>query len=318
MERNTDIFYQLMSKLKESGAECSIVSANHLPELESEYNLSITNQNIDRRFVKESIQNYIDFSVIKRYPSIHSFIIIATPSPQIEVKFNHKGAVYSLKVPPHYSDRKEVNRNIKNITSLIFDGNGYRTFPVVLPKKLLAVRSGLAKYGKNNISYIKGMGSYHRLTVFASDLPCIHDSWQDLQILERCGKCKACLNSCPTGAIITDRFIIRAERCLTHFNEHLDPFPAWIDPRSHNSIIGCMKCQDICPENVKYKSARIIKESFSETETTLILQGVPFEELPEKPQLKISNLNLERYYTQLSRNIKILIENELNKYLSLN
>jgi len=303
-----DIYYQLKEKLNDYGAECRIVSAKYIPELESEYNLSLASSQIDKQFAKKSILNYIDFSLTKRYPAIKSLIVIATPSPQIEVKFHYHESSHCLKIPPHYSDRIRVTGNIKNITSQIFDSNGYKTFSVVLPKKLLAVHIGLAKYGKNNISYVAGMGSYHRLTVFASDLPCNEDSWQDLQLLERCSKCKACQNNCPTAAISPDQFLIKAERCLTYANEQLEPFPNWLDSKSHNSIIGCMRCQNICPENKEYKSAVINTDMFSETETSLILKGLHFEELPEELQLKLSKLSLKRYYKHLSRNIKVLIE----------
>jgi epoxyqueuosine reductase len=304
-----DIYYQLKTKLKAYGAECRMVSTTHIPELESEYNLSLTSLQIDKQFVKKSILNYIDFSLTKRYPGIKSLIVIATPSPQIEVIFHHDKLTHFLKIPPHYSDRIKVTGNIKNITSQIFDSNGYKTYSVVLPKKFLAVRSGLAKYGKNNISYVAGMGSYHRLTVFATDLPCNKDSWQDLQLLERCSKCKACQNNCPTAAISPDQFLLKAERCLTYVNEKLEPFPEWLDSKSHNSIIGCMRCQNICPENKEYKAAKINTDEFSETETSLILKGLLYKELPEKLQLKLSKLGLMRYYKHLSRNVKVLIEN---------
>jgi epoxyqueuosine reductase len=304
-----EIYDQLKTELKEYGAECRIVSASHIPDLEAEYNLSLANSQIDKQFLKKSIQDYIDFFVLNKYPAIRSLIIIATPSPQVEVELCHDGTTHCLIIPPHYSDRIKVTGNIKNITSQIFDSNGYRTFSLVLPKKLLAVRSGLAKYGKNNISYVSGMGSYHRLTTFASDLPCDEDSWQNLQLLERCSKCKACQNNCPTAAISADHFLIKAERCITYANEQLEPFPKWIDSRSHNSIIGCMRCQSVCPENKKYKSSLINKDKFSEAETGLILKGFPFEELPEKLQLKLNKLSLKRYYKHLSRNIKVLIEN---------
>jgi epoxyqueuosine reductase len=312
MKKYNDIFFQLKTKLKEDGAECSIISARHLRELESDYNLMLTDSQIDRLFVKKYLENYIDFAYLKNYPSINSIIIIATPSPEIEVNFNYEKAIYSLKIPPHYSDRIKVTGNIKNITSQIFESNGYHTFSVVLPKKLIAVHSGLATYGKNNICYVPGMGSYHRLTVFATDLPCVHDSWRDLQMLDRCNNCRACQNNCPTGAIVPERFSIKAERCLTYFNEQLNPFPDWLNSSWHNSIIGCMKCQNICPENKAYQSPGIYKDGFSESETNLILAEMPFEELPEKLQLKIKNLSLKPYYKRLSRNIKVLIEKKLN------
>jgi hypothetical protein len=47
-----DIYLQLKARLKEYGAEFRIVSARHLPELESEYNLSLKNFKIDKQFLK--------------------------------------------------------------------------------------------------------------------------------------------------------------------------------------------------------------------------------------------------------------------------
>lgn len=303
-----DIYTQLKTKLKDFGAECSLVSASHIPELESEYNMTQESSLIDKQLREKYIQNYIDFSVVNKHPSIRSLIIIATPSRQIDLKFNINDSVFWLKIPPIYSDRVKVTGNIKNITSQIFDSNGFNTIPVVLPKKLIAVHSGLAKYGKNNLTYVSGMGSYHRLTLFASDLPCENDSWQELQVLEKCGNCNACQNSCPTKAICSKNFVIKAERCLAYLNEQSGLFTKWIDPKSHNSIIGCIRCQSICPENKKYISTLKYKEEFSEEESGMILKEIPFEELPEKLQLKFDNLCLKNYYKLLYRNITALIE----------
>ena len=122
-----DIYYRLKTKLKEHGAECSIVSASHIAELESEYNLSHEKSLIDKQFLKKYINNYIDFSVVSKYPAVRSLIIIATPSPQIDVKFNMNESSYWMKIPPTYSDRNKVTGRIKNITSQIFDSNGYQT-----------------------------------------------------------------------------------------------------------------------------------------------------------------------------------------------
>lgn len=307
-----DIYSQFQSKIKDYGAKCRMVSINHIQELESEFNKPINDSLVDRNLYETYIRDYIDFSIKEKYPKADSLIIIATPSPQVDLKFNIGNKDFLFKIPPMYSDRIEVTGRIKTITSDIFDYNGYSTFPIVLPKKLIAVKSGLAKYGKNNLAYVDGMGSYHRLTLFATDLPCEYDSWQKVQTLARCEKCFACQKSCPTSAISGDKFVIKSERCLAYLNEQSGAFPEWIDTTAHNCIIGCVKCQDSCPENKDYNSASMIKEEFDEKETHMIMNNIPFDELPENLQTKVSNLCLKYYYKHLSRNISPLIENYMN------
>ena len=260
----------------------------------------------------DCVLNYFDFSSGSQYPSLRSLIIAATPSPPVNIKFTIRGTSFPVQIPPHYSDRKAVNANIRNITTQLFDKNGFQTIPVVLPKKLLAVHCGLATFGKNNLCYVPGMGSYHRLTVFGSDLPVAEENWLELKMLERCKRCKACIKCCPTGAIGNDRFVIKADRCLTNFNERLDPLPGWIDNRWHNSLIGCMKCQSVCPENKKSGTGSECSEEFSDTETELILQGTAFQQLPTDLQTRIKNLCMDKYYRQLQRNLALLIKMSFN------
>ena len=118
-------------------------------------------------------------------------------------------------------------------------------------KSFLAVRSGLAAYGRNNVTYVTGLGSFHRLSAFYSDMPCDGDEWHELRLLDRCVKCRLCHRLCPTGAIARDRFLLHAERCIVFHNEKpwTVPFPAWLDPAWHNCLVGCLLCQAKCPEN---------------------------------------------------------------------
>jgi len=58
------------------------------------------------------------------------------------------------------------------------------------------------------------------------------------EVYERCQTCQACLRACPTGAIAVERFLVRAERCVTFRNEKPGsvPFPAWVNPTWQNCL----------------------------------------------------------------------------------
>jgi epoxyqueuosine reductase len=189
---------------------------------------------------------------------------------------------------------------------------GYRFVKARLPQKLLAVRSGLAQYGKNNLSYIPGIGSFYRPIVFYSDLPCVEDHWGEVRMMERCLSCSLCSKVCPTGAIEPGRFLLHAERCLTLQNELPGEFPTWVDPTWHHSLVGCMRCQTACPANKDVAHQVVKREEFSHEETTLLLQGVSQEALPAATRQKLEHLDIfeSDYFDVLSRNLHALFDKQ--------
>ncbi len=151
-------------------------------------------------------------------------IVAAAAQPQVRISFVYQGETCRAVVPPTYS--YDTDEKTRSLLSSILKPQGYRVADARVPPKLLAVRSGLAGYGKNNLTCIDGLGSFFRLKAFFSDLPCSGDAWGDLQVLEDCHGCPACRKSCPTHAISANRFLIQAERCLTFHNERQAEFPA--------------------------------------------------------------------------------------------
>jgi hypothetical protein len=61
---------------------------------------------------------------------------------------------------------------------------------------------------------------------------------------------------CPTAAIKPDQFLLHAEYCLTFHNEKRGEFPEWIGTPAHHCLVGCMRCQIICPENKPHRRRR--------------------------------------------------------------
>ena len=125
--------------------------------------------------------------------------------------------------------------------------SGFKVTYTRLPQKTLAVHCGLAEYGRNNITYVLGMGSFHRLTTLYSDFPFEQDNWQELRMMDMCKEYSACVRTCPTGPISTDRFLLCAKRCINFHNEHPGsiPFPEWIDSTWHDCLIDCLHCQKV-------------------------------------------------------------------------
>ena len=185
--------------------------------------------------------------------------------------------------------------------------HGFTVHRRILPYKLLAVHSGLARYGRNNIAYVEGMGSYFRLSAFYTDLPYFDEDWADPIIHDRCQDCSACYEACPARAIPEDRFLLRAERCITFHNESQRDFPQWIDPSWHNCLVGCLHCQRVCPLNNNYRKMVEQGPSFTHHETTALLNGEPIEKIPSETKAKLEQLDLTEYAEFLGRNLRALM-----------
>ena len=298
--------------MEKSGYKGSIVSIEHLPELKEIIESFYRQGLLDEELYKEYLANFI-FKPPDNLPDAKSLIVVSARDPQTRLNFNWKGQRIPVDIPPTYLHAKRINDQIEKVLTETLEPEGYRVAVAVIPKKTLAVRSGLAKYGKNNITFVPGMGSFHRLAVFYSDLPCDNDDWQEPRMLELCEGCEACLDSCPSGAIIEDRFLIRAERCIVYHNEKPGevPFPSWIEPSWHNCFIGCMRCQTVCPENKDFLDWFEGGVEFSAEETELLLAGTASEKLPPETARKLEENDLIDMLDTIPRNLLAVLESKV-------
>ena len=236
--------------------------------------------------------------------SVKSIFITATPSPFYILRI--EGSI-DLRIPPIYGNRSTIVNESKRITESIFTQFGYHTYSVCLPKKLIAVHCGLASYGNNGLTYIKDFGSYFRLTMFASDYECSNKSvWNDISLMKSCRKCGKCIQICPVAALEKGSAWVNTNKCITRYNEQLGDFPEWINESYHNSLVGCSKCQEICPQN--YKKAEEIIMPVSNEIINQIMYVNSYNELNEKTKELLTELSLDRYFHVLKRNIMILKE----------
>lgn len=299
---------ELHQHLADGGFKSSVVSTQHLSDLRGDLENLLEQGILNKDFYDDIISRYglhWNFEPPADFLSAKSIIITAVPQPKVDVKFKSSGKTFSTIIPPTYLH--DTDNKASNILAHHLGNYGYKVVDAQLPVKLLAVHTGLASYGRNNIAYIDGWGSYFRLRAFFSDIPCNTDNWQELKMMELCEKCNACIKRCPTNAIAKDRFLIDATRCITYFNEGEDDFPEWIDPTWHNCLIGCMICQDVCPANKDYTNWIVPGGEFSEEETLMILKNVSEDKLPSETIEKLKKLDLLGGYDLLQRNLGVLI-----------
>lgn len=293
----------LIMALERHGFKAKIVSVEHVPELQETIKKNLASGKIDKAVYRD-YGSYFDNAIPEDISWERSIIIIAAPRPILEVVFTIDGKKLSAIIPPTYEH--SVDKTITAAIKTAFAPNGYRFTRADLPKKLLAAHSGLARYGKNNITFVDGMGSFVRLLAYYTDLPIESDNWQDPKVLDECNGCMACTKKCPTGAIDPNQFQLRAERCLTFHNESSDPFPTWIDKSWHHCLIGCMRCQDCCPVNKEFWSWTERYAEFTEKETSSLLKGRSEDELPAKWISKFQNSDLSENRGTLVRNLRSL------------
>jgi epoxyqueuosine reductase len=303
--QNRNLSKPLNTVFNEQGYGGKVVSIEHVGELEAEIMSRYQKGLLDPDLYDAYLASF-DFACQQKLKDARSLIIITVPQPQVQLTFLREDKSYAVFIPPTYYSA--IDNDVANLLKTVLKPQGYQLQKVRLPEKLLAVRSGLAFYGKNNITYVKGMGSFQRPVVFISDYPCEEDSWGEATVLEHCENCSACLKACPTNAIVSDRFQLYAERCLTFHNESDSAFPQWLSPSWHNCLVGCMICQKVCPANKEVVKWTEAGATFDHDETNLILEGVHRERLPRKTFEKIKSLDMMRYYDVLKRNLKVLIE----------
>jgi epoxyqueuosine reductase len=301
----------LFCQLKERGYKGRIVSIQHLRDLQEEIEGHHRHGLFDEEFYQERLAVF-DFSPPTTLPGANSLIAVAVPQPQIRVTFTWTRKPVPLIVPPTYLYWRETDKEVEDLLTETLAPAGYRVAQAALPKKLLAVHSGLGRYGRNNLCYVLGMGSFHRLVAFYSDLPCLEDRWQELRMMESCENCYACLHHCPTGAITSERFLLRAERCITFHNEKAGavPFPTWIDPSWHNCLVGCLHCQRVCPQDRDSLEWVEAGTEFSLEETHLLLQRVTLERLPPATPKRLEQFDLVDLLDVLPRNLSVFLRQE--------
>ncbi|BFN30006.1 iron-sulfur cluster-binding protein [Vibrio harveyi] len=153
---------------------------------------------------------------------------------------------YALGRDYHKLLRKQLNKLGKLIEQEVGQF-GYRPFVDSAPilERPLAQKAGLGWTGKHSLILDKDCGSWFFLGELLIDLPLPVDE----PSVDQCDKCKACITSCPTQAIVDEK-VVDARRCISYLTIEFDGvIPEEFRKPMGNRIYGCDDCQLVCPWN---------------------------------------------------------------------
>lgn len=154
---------------------------------------------------------------------------------------------YALGRDYHKLMRRRLQQLAERIQALV-GPFGYRAFVDSAPvmERALATRAGLGWIGKNTMLINRQAGSYFFLGELYTDLPLPLDSSYEQ---EHCGRCRACLDKCPTQAFVGPH-VLDARRCISYLTIELKgSIPLELRPMMGNRVFGCDDCQLVCPWN---------------------------------------------------------------------
>jgi epoxyqueuosine reductase len=253
---------------------------------------------------------YKRMDVGELYPDAKSVISVAhnyyTAHKHSEDTQTGKISRYAWGKDYHKIIKKKLKKLLNKICKLDDDLEG-RIYVDTAPiqDKLWARQAGIGWQGKNTNILNREMGSWF----FLGEIVLNRELAYDRPVVDRCGSCTACIDACPTKALVP--YKIDATRCLSYLTiEYWDrPIPEKYASKMNNWIFGCDICQDVCPWN---KFARETDEPGYQPEddnldpALTLLSNMSVDEF--KKRFKKSPVYRSRYKNFI-RNVKTVLAN---------
>jgi epoxyqueuosine reductase len=191
-----------------------------------------------------------------RHPShvldgVRSLLVLATDYRNADPKWNDDrgGRVSRYAWGSDYHDliRKRLNA-LGDFHRSLTPGADVRGVVDTAPlmEREFAVLAGLGWIGKNTLLLTRQRGSWLFLSVLLTTAELAYD---EPFRADHCGKCRACVDACPTGALV-EPYVLDARRCLSYLTIELrDMPPPGLRQAMREWLFGCDVCQDVCPWN---------------------------------------------------------------------
>ncbi len=146
----------------------------------------------------------------------------------------------------HFVIKEKLKELLHSIQENIGEVSG-RAFVDSAPvlDKAWAAKSGLGWIGKNSNLITQKVGSFYFIAELILDL----DLEYDHAVTDHCGSCTACIDACPTQAILAP-YIVDGSKCISYYTIELkENIPNDMQGKFDDWMFGCDTCQDVCPWN---------------------------------------------------------------------
>jgi epoxyqueuosine reductase len=177
--------------------------------------------------------------------SVVSLLLNYYPS-ELQREDSYKISKYAYGQDYHFVIKEKLNELLFAIQENIGAVSG-RAFVDSAPvlDKAWAAKSGLGWIGKNSNLITQKVGSFYFVAELIIDLELEYDA----ATTDHCGSCTACLDACPTQAIIAP-YQVDGSKCISYYTIELkDNLPDEMKGKLDDWAFGCDVCQDVCPWN---------------------------------------------------------------------
>ena len=224
---------------------CGISRAGFLekeaPRLENWLN---RNMHGEMRYMENNFDKRLDpTKLVEGSKSVISLLLNYFPH-EFQREDSYKISKYAYGTDYHFVIKDKLKQLLQFMQDEIgeIDGRAFVDSAPVLDKAW-AAKSGLGWIGKNSNLLIKQAGSFYFIAELIVDLELEYDS----PVTDHCGSCTACIDACPTQAIV-EPYKVDGSKCISYFTIELkEALPNYVKGQFEDWMFGCDICQDVCP-----------------------------------------------------------------------
>ena len=302
-QKHTDLIKTEATRL--GFLSCGISKAEFLekeaPRLEKWLN---KNMHGEMQYMENHFDKRLDpTKLVQGSKSVISLLLNYYPFQEQKDKTAPKISKYAYGKDYHFVIKDKLKALLNFIQEEIGEVQG-RAFVDSAPvlDKAWATRSGLGWIGKNSNLLTQQIGSFYFIAELIVDLELEYD----MPTTDHCGSCTACIDACPTQAIV-EPYVVDGSRCISYFTIELkDNIPLEFKGKFDNWMFGCDICQDVCPWNRFSKPHR--EPLFNPHPELLEMSRKEWEEITDDIFKKVfKNSAVKRTkFSGLKRNINFL------------